>query len=404
MAMVFSLSPLAIDMYLPALPAMAEFFGSDIDAMEGSVAVYLIGFALGQLVFGALADAVHKLKLLAFGLIVFAAASVMIGSAATVGELYFFRALQAFAGGSSVVVYALIQALYGDEKPGGNKSGDHKAGHNRSGQIISYVMACVVVAPMLAPVFGSQLLALAGWSWIFYALAVFALLTLVLQAALLSAAKVPYVSQSLKLGRLLFGYRQVLTNGTLMAYVFAGGCSFAGLFAFVAGSPFVYIEYFGVSPGQYAWLMALNAVAMIGMNLTNARLLTGVAPTSKLIFAGYLLALVGGYLFLVAYLQLSLAFVVAGVVAYMGLLGLTAANAIAAAMAKSGKNAGVLSGINGVLQFGLGALSSAVVSISASTSAMNMNGTMAVCALSTLVFALLLRFKTAAKQGEALYE
>jgi len=388
MAMVFSLSPLAIDMYLPALPSMADFFNTNIDALEASVSIYLIFFALGQLILGALADSINKAKLLTFGLITFSAASVMIGLATSLNELYIWRAVQAFSGGSSVVVFALIHAFYGNKK---------------SGQIISYVMACVVVAPMIAPMMGSQILALAGWSWIFYALAVFACVTLVAQMKLLPASKVTQAPQAFKISALLSAYKNILSNSTTMAYVLAGGSAFAGLFAFIAGSPFVYIEYFGVSPTQFGYLVALNAIAMVSMNLINARLLNDVDPTQKLIVAGMLLAIVGGYLFTVAYLHLSLAFVVIGVVAYVGLLGLTAANAISAALATAGKNAGLLSGINGVLQFGLGALSSAAVSISTSTDATTMNTTMAVCGLSTLVFVLILGHKTSRPLlGEAL--
>jgi len=379
MAMVFSLSPFAIDMYLPALPSMAGFFNSNIDAMEASVSVYLIFFALGQLILGALADSINKARLLMVGLITFATASVMIGLATSLTELYFWRSVQAFSGGSSVVVFALIQFFYGNKK---------------SGQIISYVMACVVVAPMIAPMIGSQILVFAGWRWIFYALAAFACVTLAAQVKLLPSSKVTQTQKPLNLNALFSGYKTVLSNGTTMAYVFAGGSAFAGLFAFVAGSPFVYIEYFGVSPTQFGWLVALNAIAMVGMNLINARLLKDVDPTQKLIIAGILLAIVGAYLFTVAYFHLSLVFVVVGVIAYVGLLGLTAANAISAALATAGKNAGLLSGINGVLQFGLGALSSAAVSISASTDATTMNTIMAICALSTLIFVLILRQKT----------
>ena len=134
--------------------------------------------------------------------------------------------------------------------------------------------------------------------------------------------------------------------------------------------------------------MALNAVAMISMNLLNARLLKNVDATKKLVIAGGLLAVVGVYLGVVGFLQLSLAYVVVGVIAYIGLLGLTAANAISAALASVQGSTGVLSGVNGVLQFGLGALASAVVSISVSVDATTMNYTMALCSLVTLFLSL----------------
>ncbi|MGF1695990.1 multidrug effflux MFS transporter [Vibrio lamellibrachiae] len=379
MAMIFSLSPFAIDMYLPALPSMAAFFDSTIDNMEASVSIYLIFFALGQLVLGALADSINKAKLLIVGLSVFAVSSFMIALTNTVEELYFWRAAQAFSSGSSVVVFALIHSFYGNQK---------------SNQIISYVMACVVIAPMIAPMIGSQVLAIGEWQWIFFVLAGFAIITLMSQMALIPPKKVSSVPQPLNFTALGKGYKSVFSNSMTMAYILAGGSAFAGMFAFVAGSPFVYIEYFGVSPTQFSWLVALNAVAMIAMNLINARLLKGVDPTKKLIVAGALLSMVGVYLATVAYLQLPLVFVVAGVVTYVGLLGLTATNAISAALASAQGNAGVLSGVNGVLQFGLGALSSMVVSLSKSIDASTMNYTMAVCSLFTLLFVSILHVKT----------
>ena len=377
MAMIFSLSPFAIDMYLPGLPSMAKYFGSSIDAIEASIAIYLIFFALGQLVLGALADSINKAKLLSIGLTIFAVASTMIAFVTSIEELYFWRAVQAFASGSSVVVFALIHHFYGSKN---------------SNQIISYVMACVVIAPMIAPMIGSQILIAANWQWIFLVLASLALVILVMQLRLMPPKSVVTERQPLNVAALYGGYRKVLSNSTTMAYILAGGSAFAGLFAFISGSPFVYMEYFGATPEQFSWLVALNAVAMISMNLLNARLLKNVDATNKLIFAGVLLATVGIYLAVVAYLNLSLAYVVVGVILYVGLLGLTAANAISAALASIQGNTGVLSGVNGVLQFGLGALASAVVSISVSVDATTMNYTMALCSLVTLFFVSILYF------------
>jgi len=377
MAMIFSLSPFAIDMYLPGLPSMAKYFATSIDAIEASVAIYLIFFALGQLVLGALADSMNKAKLLSIGLSVFAIASAMIAFTNSIEELYFWRAVQAFSSGSSVVVFALIHHFYGSKN---------------SNQIISYVMACVVIAPMIAPMIGSQILNAANWQWIFLVLAGLALVILVTQLQLMPPKKVVTELQPLNVVALYSGYRKVLSNSTTMAYILAGGSAFAGLFAFISGSPFVYMEYFGATPEQFSWLVALNAVAMISMNLLNARLLKNVDATKKLIIAGVLLAIVGVYLGLVAFLNLSLVYVVVGVILYVGLLGLTAANAISAALASVQGNTGVLSGVNGVLQFGLGALASAVVSISVSVDATTMNYTMALCSLLTLFFVSVLYF------------
>ena len=386
MAMIFSLSPFAIDMYLPALPSMATYFSSSIDAIEASVAIYLIFFALGQLVLGALADSMNKAKILLIGVSIFTIASGMIAFANSIPELYFWRAVQAFSSGSSVVVFALIHHFYGNKN---------------SNQIISYVMACVVIAPMIAPMIGSEVLLMANWQSIFLVLAGFAIITLFTLVALIPPKKVKDQWQPLNVKTLRSGYKSIFSNRTTMAYILAGGSAFAGMFAFIAGSPFVYIEYFGVSPTQFSYLVALNAVAMITMNLINARLLKEVDATTKLIVAGVLLAVVGAYLATVAYLQLSLIYVVAGIITYVGILGLTAANAISAALASAQGNTGILSGVNGVLQFGLGALSSTVVSISQSVDASTMNYTMAVCSFSTLFFVSYLYMNGRTKTVEA---
>lgn len=298
-------------------------------------------------------------------------------------QLYLWRMVQAFSGGATVVVFALIQQKYGVKQ---------------SSQVISYIMAVVVVAPMVAPMIGSQILAYLGWQWIFFGLAAYAAITLMImfvmkEAFAIKGAVAKNALKPLKIGSLIKGYKQTLSEPVILSYILAGAASFAGLFAFISGSPFVYIEFFGLSPQQYSWLVALNAIAMVSMNIVNARLLNHIDPTRKLIAGGIMLGAVAVYLLLVAWLELSLVFVVVGVVMYVGCLGLTSANAIAGALANAGENAGLVSGINGVLQFGLGALASAVISMSSSVDTMSMNATMAVCGLLTLGFVLLLKSK-----------
>ncbi len=382
--MVFSLSPLAIDMYLPAMPTMAAHFDSSMDAMEASVAVFLFGFALGQFFFGAISDSLNKTRLMMLGLLGFAIASLFVGLSVTTTELYLWRALQAFSSGSSVVVYAMIQQKYKTDADGGAAN---------SSKVISYIMSAVVIAPMVAPILGGQILLNFSWQMIFYVLATYAVLALVVtQLFQMSNSKILPVSVKtpLYLRSLLKGYKQIFSNSTTLAFIFAGGFSFAGLFAFVSGSPFVYMEYFHVSPDQFGWLVALNAIAMISMNLINAKLLGHIDPTKKLIFGGFLIFAVSLYLFTVAYLDLSLAYVVIGVVMYVGCLGLTSANAIAGALASAKEYAGMLSGVNGVLQFGIGAAASTLVSVSASTSAMTMNSVMGLSGILCFIFVLVL--------------
>lgn len=393
MTMVFALSPLAIDMYLPALPSMANYFHSSIDAMEATVAVYLFGFAFGQLFFGAISDSLNKRHLMVFGLIGFSLSSIFIALSDTTGQLYFWRAVQAFTSGTSVVVFAMIHQKYGQDADGGTR---------RSSQVISYIMSAVVVAPMLAPIIGGQLLAHYSWQMIFYVLAMFSILALVItQFFQMGARKILPESQlkPLNIHQLAKGYKEIFSNSTTLSFILAGGFSFAGLFAFISGSPFVYMEYFNVSHEQFGWLVALNAIAMVSMNLINAKVLGHINPTRKLIFGGVLIFIVSLYLIIIALLNLGLVYVVAGVVMYVGCLGFTSANAIAGALASAKEYAGMMSGINGVLQFGIGALASTLVSISASTSALTMNAVMALSGSLCFIFVLVLFQKNRLSQN-----
>lgn len=386
MAMIFSLSPLAIDMYLPALPQMADFFETRIDAMEASVAIYLLSFALGQLVFGTLADKLNKTSLLNWGLIGFAIASFIVALSDNLTGLFLGRAAQGFLGGTSVVVFALIQQSYGKQK---------------SSQIISYIMAVVVVAPMVAPMIGSQILVHLGWQWIFFCLGFFAFITFFTQLFINSQASSSKAEKAsspsnqtaenkVQISQIFKGYKFVLTNPLTLSYMFAGAASFAGLFAFVSGSPFVYMSLYQVSPQDYSLLVGLNAIAMISTNLLNARRLGHIDPTIKLIWAGIGLGIIGLYLFIAASLALPLPYIVLGVVLYMAMLGFTSANAIAGVLSSSGQYAGLASGLNGVMQFGLGAFASAIISLSNSVNSMPMAFTMAASGLITCLFAFVL--------------
>lgn len=383
MTLVFALSPLAIDMYLPALPSMAKYFHSSIDAMEATVAVYLFGFAFGQLFFGAISDSLNKGHLMLFGLMGFSLSSVFIALSDSTTQLYIWRTIQAFTSGTSVVVFAMIQQKYGQDNDLAK----------RSSQVISYIMSAVVIAPMLAPIIGGQILAHFSWQMIFYVLAAFSILALLITQSLQMGSKKILPESQLKplnISQLVTGYKAIFSNSTTLAYMLAGGFSFAGLFAFVSGAPFVYMEYFNISHEEFGWVVALNAIAMVSMNLINAKVLGHIDPTKKLIFGGILMFLVSIYLVIIALLNLGLVYVVAGVVMYVGCLGLTSANAIAGALASAKEYAGTLSGLNGVLQFSIGATASALVSISASTSALTMNLVMALCGGLCFLFILVL--------------
>ena len=186
-----------------------------------------------------------------------------------------------------------------------------------------------------------------------------------------------------------------------MAHVLAGAFGFAGLFAFVAGSPFVYMTFFGVSPQQYGYLVGLNAAAMVAANVINAQVIAKMDPSLKMTIGAFSLATVGLALVLASTIGLGLPWIVAGVVVYVGALGLTSTNSIVGALSSMQEESGTVSALIGATQFAFGAVSSLAISLMASTSAVATTVAMAVCGLLSLMAALSLRGVSEIQNGES---
>ncbi|MEC4725121.1 Bcr/CflA family efflux MFS transporter [Shewanella sp. D64] len=365
-AMLFGLSPLAIDMYLPALPSMAKAMSVSINDMEMSVAVFLLAFALAQPVFGMLADRFHKLNLLLSGLVIFTLSSMAVPLVETIEGLYLARIFQAIGGASSVVCFAMIQQKFDVQK------GSH---------VITYVMASVVIAPLIAPMIGGQILKNGRWEEIFYVLAGIGILAFVLSLFTHSEKlevvnhpidnhdvdshnmvneAVDKVDRGASLADFIAIFKQPLPIG----FIFLGGFGFAALFSFVAGSAFVYIDFFRISPENYSYLLGLNALAMIFGSLLSAKVLANISPNKKAIIAGLLLGPLSFLFFVLANMQAPLTAIVISVFMFNILLGMISANAIAAAMSFFPTQGGAISGVFGLCQFALGAAFSGAISLS----------------------------------------
>ncbi len=355
-ALVFALSPLAIDMYLPALPEMAKHLNATHSQMEMSVAVFLLAFAIAQPLFGLLADRYHKLNLLLTGLVIFTLSTLAIPMVDSATGLYLARIFQAIGGASSVVCFAMIQQQY-DLKKGA--------------RVLTYVMAAVVVAPLLAPMVGGQILKYASWQWIFYTLAGIAIFAFV--ASLLTHAqadksvqgeeKTELASQSSRAAS-ISDFVQIFKQPLPLAYILVGSFGFAGLFSFVAGSPYVYMNHFSLSPEHYSYLLGVNALGMIIGSVLSVKLLGHISPKVKAVISGTLLGPLSLLFFMLAQIEAPLIAIVATVFIFNLLLGLISANAIAAAMSFFPAQGGAISGVFGLSQFALGALFSAAISLS----------------------------------------
>lgn len=340
--------PLATDMYLPAFPAIAAGLPADPAAVQATLATYFAGTALGQLGYGPLSDRVGRKPALMLGLAVFALASVGCALTASVDSLIWLRLGQGLGGCAGMVVARAIVR-------------DVTTGHD-SIRLMAQLMLVMGLAPILAPSLGGLLLTVADWRAIFWVLAAYgAGLALACWLALPETLE-PDRRRREGLAGILLTYGRLLRHRQFMGHALAGAMGTAGMFAYIAGSPFVFMQLFGVSPERYAMLFGLNALGLITVGQVNARLARRVAAERALAVAQAVM-LASGLLLLAAVATGTGGFwaIIALLFCCIACNGAVMPLATTLAMAPQGRQAGSASAVIGALQFGLGAVAGAVV-------------------------------------------
>ncbi|MCW2282276.1 DHA1 family bicyclomycin/chloramphenicol resistance-like MFS transporter [Rhodoblastus acidophilus] len=338
---------ISTDLYLPALPAMAQVLGAGAGEMEWTISGFLIGFSLGQLVWGPLSDRYGRRGPVAAGLVIFALGSGGCALATSAGQIVVWRVVQAVGACAAVVLSrAMVRDLYEGEK---------------SAQMMSTLMTVMAVAPLLGPLVGAQILAFASWRAIFWALVAVALVTL---AALTVLPETFPRDRRAKesLGAAFRGYGPLLRDRRILGFAAAVSCFYVGVFAYLAGAPFAYISYYGVPPGWFGLLFGAAILAIMIANMLNVRL-APVYGSARLLRAGGLVAGAAGLA--LAFAGFSGAGGLAGLVApllvFNGASGLIVANALAGALAQRPERAGSVSALVGALHYGSGILGSGLV-------------------------------------------
>ncbi|WP_408327744.1 multidrug effflux MFS transporter [Paraburkholderia strydomiana] len=387
LSLLMAFASISTDLYLPALPAMALSLRADAGAVELTISGYLIGFSLGQLLWGPIGDRYGRRRPIAIGLVLFVIGSAGCALSTSAPMLIGWRVVQAAGACASVVLArAMVRDLY--------------TGH-RAAQMMSTLMTVMAVAPLLGPSVGSLILHVASWRAIFWTLVAVGLATLAALRALpetLPAARRNHES----LGRALAAYGALLRHRRVLGYAGTGGFFYGGLYAYIAGTPFAYITAYHVSPQFYGVLFAVGIVGIMLTNQINARVVRRFG-SDRLMRAGTLgAALAGVLLALDAWTGWGgLAGLVIPLFLFVSAAGFIVANAIAGALAIFPARAGAMSALIGASQFGTGILGSALVGIFADGTPWPMGGVIALMGIGSLLCALFLVPPHVALSGEA---
>lgn len=366
-----AIGPASIDMYLPSLPSIGKDLAAATRDVQLTLAVYFVGMALGQLLYGPLSDRLGRKGPLLSGIALFVLASIGCAFAPNVWALVAFRFLQALGGCAALVV---SRAIVRDVFP-----------VQDAARVFSLMTLVMGVAPILAPMAGAALMAVLGWRAIFIALALFGALALAVAATRLPETRPASTRQAEAASSLGDDLRHLLRDKRFLGFSLAGGVAQAGMFAYISGSPFVFIELHQVPATAYSWIFGANALGLILASQGNGWLLKARSPHtllrhSLLAPATFGLALAG-----TAWMGVGGVWgLLLPLFGYVASLGFVFPNATAAALEPHGRRAGFASAVMGALQFGLAAIASTLLGRLHDGSALPMALVIATCG--TLAF------------------
>ena len=334
-----SVAPMGIDTYLPSIPEIAKYFDVNIHKVELSLSIFLIGFAIGQIFGGPISDRYGRRVGSIVGLLGYALFSFLIIFSSSIYELWIYRFLEAFFGGITVVnATAAVRDRF---------SGQEAA------KVFSLIGMVRSLAPLLAPVFGAAIIHFFPWEGIFVFLTIYALIV-----AFFIYKDLPesftYTKQNI-----IESYKLVLTHKKAMKAMLVLAISFGAFFIIIAKTSYIYIEYFGIKTDHFPLFFGINFIILIAMIKVNVNLLKTYEAKNIAKYAT-LIQFCVGIIFLLIHKDMNLILTVIIIASYMSMMAFIFGNCMSLAIEHFSKNAGVASGVIGVLQFGLGALISSV--------------------------------------------
>ncbi len=367
-----ALTPLAIDMYLPAMPAIAKDLGVSAGAVQITLTSYTLGFAFGQLLHGPLADSFGRRPVMLIGIFLFGVAAIVSATTNGIDALMYVRAAQGFAGAAAaVVIQAVVRDMFDRED---------------FARAMSFVTLVITLAPLAAPMIGGHLAVWFGWRSIFWVLAIFAVIVILMVFWKIPETLSEENRQPLHFRSTIRNYISLCQSGPAMGLIFAGAFSFSGMFAFLTAGSFVYIDLYGVSPSEFGYLFGLNIVAMIAMTSINGRFVKKVGSHAMLRFGLFIQSMAGFGLFFSWLMDWGIWGTVPFVVMFVGTISTIGSNSMALLLSRYPRMAGTASSLAGTLRFGTGSVVGMIVAAMPSGVAWPMVLVMAMCAVLSVLF------------------
>lgn len=372
LGLLTAIGPFSIDMYLPAFPDIAKGLNTSVSQVMLSLSSFFIGISAGQLLYGPLLERYGRKKPLYAGICAYLLASLGCALAASVQALIILRLLQALGGCVGMVAArAMVRDLFEVKE---------------NARIFSTLMLVVAVSPIIAPTLGGYVTAVLGWRYVFAILIMIALVIMAGVFFLLPETKEPNPHFSLKPKPILNNFWGVIRHPQFATYALTGAVSNAGLYAYISGSPYVFMEIFHVSEKQYGWIFALIAMGLIGASQVNSVLLKNYSNEQIIKVALRCQGVIGILLAAISLLGWSELFLIIFLIfLFLSCQGFIFPNASALSLAPFGHNAGSASALLGAIQMSIGACASAVVSLLHNHTPLPMTGVMACCTLAALV-------------------
>lgn len=344
---LMAFTSLSTDIYLPALPAMSLSLHGNA---ELTVTGFLVGFAIAQLVWGPVSDRIGRRLPLFIGMLLFAIGSAGCARATQMPEIVFWRVFQAVGACTGpMLARAMIRDLFS---------------RTRAAQMLSTLMIIMAIAPVAGPLLGGQIIRVAAWPMIFWFLTVVGLVMLVALRWLPETLPAERRLQKTP-GGVLAHYASLLKNRRFMRFTLSVTFYYVAAYAFIVGSPAVYIRGFGIVPQHYGWLFAVNILGLIAISSLNMRLVQHFALESLLRVAAAIASLAVLLMcLLLTILPDSLLSLVICIMVFFAMNGVISACATAAALDAVPDGAGSASALIGSLQYGSGIVSSLLLAAS----------------------------------------